>query len=60
METLFLIMLAICGLIFVLPTKDNRPDGCTCDSYNWFYMGPVDDCPIHRHMADEAKKHLNR
>ncbi len=54
-EGLIAIGIIILVAFFVL-RNDPRPEGCTCDSYNWFYNGPVNDCPVHKHWADDMKQ----
>ena len=39
-------------LLFIIRT-DKRPEGCTCETYNSFHMGPVDKCPVHKFHADD-------
>lgn len=50
----YLIYAAVVGIIglFVIRTG-KRPRACTCEHYNPITMGPVDKCPVHKHMADD-------
>ena len=37
--------------LFIIRTG-KRPEGCTCENYNPVNIGPVNKCPVHKHMAE--------
>ncbi len=54
---IFIGIVAVVGL-FVVRT-DKRPEKCTCKHYNFFWNGPVNNCPAHKHYMREYYDRYN-
>ena len=49
---LFVVGVVLIILFIGILIHPERPEKCTCREYNFFVMGPVERCEVHKHHSD--------